>query len=284
MQLAHLETFLAIDDTGSLVRASERLHVSQSTVTARLHALENALGQRLFSRGKQGVVPTAAGRKFKRYAQAMSALWKQAQQETSPLYGVQYRMHLGCEQDLWPLAGQRLITFLRREHPSTALSVLPGQDAALEYALRTSQIDAMLSWRNTCREGQTLYALFREPLLLVSNRPNTSMRTDPHYVYFDAGPDFGHQHTAEFSDAGVAKTSFSSAQWVLDYLLTQPGSAYLPQRLVAPFLRTKQLLCVAGAPAFSREATLIVSDAAAHTWPWLPALVAQLRADFIAVG
>ena len=44
MNLQSLATFLAIIETGSLVRAAERLNVTQSTVTARLKALEDHLG------------------------------------------------------------------------------------------------------------------------------------------------------------------------------------------------------------------------------------------------
>ena len=54
MNDAALCTFIAIADTGSLVRASERLNVTQSTVTARLKTLEEELGQTLFTRGKAG--------------------------------------------------------------------------------------------------------------------------------------------------------------------------------------------------------------------------------------
>ncbi len=49
MNLVNLETFLKIVETGSLVRASEALNVTQSTVTARMKSLENELGQTLLS-------------------------------------------------------------------------------------------------------------------------------------------------------------------------------------------------------------------------------------------
>ena len=55
MNLAGLQTFLAILNAGSLARASEQLHVGQSTVTARLQKLEEEIGQTLFHRQKSGV-------------------------------------------------------------------------------------------------------------------------------------------------------------------------------------------------------------------------------------
>ena len=45
MNIISLQTFLAIVETGSLVRASKKMNVTQSTVTARLKTLEEELGQ-----------------------------------------------------------------------------------------------------------------------------------------------------------------------------------------------------------------------------------------------
>ena len=44
MNITGLKTFVSIVETGSLVRASEQLNVTQSTVTARLRTLEQELG------------------------------------------------------------------------------------------------------------------------------------------------------------------------------------------------------------------------------------------------
>jgi len=76
MNLATLQTFLLILETGSLARAAKRLHVGQSTVTTRLQKLEEEIGQALFHRHKSGVLLTASGLKFRRYAEAMNDLWE----------------------------------------------------------------------------------------------------------------------------------------------------------------------------------------------------------------
>ena len=54
MNLVALQTFLAIVRTGSLVRASAAMNVTQSTVTSRLQTLEAELGQTLVLRQKMG--------------------------------------------------------------------------------------------------------------------------------------------------------------------------------------------------------------------------------------
>ncbi len=78
MNIVVLQTFLAIVETGSLVRASEKLHVTQSTVTARLRLLEDEMRQPLLLRQKSGATLTPAGTKLLHYAEIMIGLWRQA--------------------------------------------------------------------------------------------------------------------------------------------------------------------------------------------------------------
>jgi DNA-binding transcriptional LysR family regulator len=69
MLLVHIEGFLEVARFGSVSRAAEALYVTQPTLTARLHALERELGERLFVRGHQGMRLTDAGRAFLPYAE-----------------------------------------------------------------------------------------------------------------------------------------------------------------------------------------------------------------------
>ena len=69
MLLVHIEGFLEVARFSSVSRAAEALYVTQPTLTARLHALERELGERLFVRGRQGMRLTDAGRAFLPYAE-----------------------------------------------------------------------------------------------------------------------------------------------------------------------------------------------------------------------
>ncbi len=278
MNLAGLQTFLAIVETGSLVRASQRLNVTQSTVTARLKGLEDELGQTLLHRQKSGAQLTSAGLKFKRYAEVMTELWRQARQDTSLPAGIEAICNIGCHMDLWPGLGRRMFNTIRRDHPKTALSAWPGEQAQLQHWLGTGLVDAALTFQPSAHETQTSRALRDERLILVSTRPDSPLRFDPAYVYVDAGEDFGRRHAAAYADAGVAKVRFGSAVWALDHLLENGGSAYLPAYLAEPQIAAGRLHALAGAPVFTRTAFLITNDAAAANWPWLPELIATLSA------
>lgn len=59
--LIDLKTFRAVADEGNLTRGAARVHLSPSTVCARIKGLESSLGVPLFTRSAQGMAVTPAG-------------------------------------------------------------------------------------------------------------------------------------------------------------------------------------------------------------------------------
>ena len=74
-------TFLTVAATGNFVAAASRLHVTQSTVSARIQTLETTLGTRLFQRGRNGAELTAAGKRFLRHAKNLVRTVEQARHD-----------------------------------------------------------------------------------------------------------------------------------------------------------------------------------------------------------
>jgi LysR family transcriptional activator of nhaA len=70
----HLFHFWMVVREGGVTRASEKLNVSQPTVSGQLRELEEALGVRLLARSGRTVVLTEVGRTVYRYADEMMAL------------------------------------------------------------------------------------------------------------------------------------------------------------------------------------------------------------------
>lgn len=71
MKLQHLRFLVAVVDYGSVIKAAERLHLSQPSISAGLKALEEELGGALFDRSQPPNRPlrlTPAGRRFYRNA------------------------------------------------------------------------------------------------------------------------------------------------------------------------------------------------------------------------
>ena len=196
MNLPALQTFLAVVETGSLVRASERLHVTQSTVTARLKQLESELGQTLLVRQKSGAKLTAAGHRFVHYASVMTGLWRQAQQESALPEGVDGSCNLGCHPDLWPGLGESLVASIRKDRPRMALTVWPGERDALDARYGVGLVDAALTYQPGSYENQGISEMSPDRLALYSDRPNSPViyDTEKDYVYVDHGESFRRQH------------------------------------------------------------------------------------------
>ena len=83
MDIELARTFLEIVSTGSFIRASERLNVAQTTVSARIRLLEQQLGRPLFVRNKSGATLTPAGERFLRYAPTFVQLWQRARHQVA---------------------------------------------------------------------------------------------------------------------------------------------------------------------------------------------------------
>jgi DNA-binding transcriptional LysR family regulator len=73
VELDWLETFLAVVDHGGFTAASDRVHRSQSRVSAHIAALERELGVRLVDRHRRPATPTAAGAVFAAHARDVVA-------------------------------------------------------------------------------------------------------------------------------------------------------------------------------------------------------------------
>jgi len=73
----HLLYFWTAARLGSVTAACAELHLAQPTVSAQIHALEESLGGRLFSRSGRNLVLTDLGRTVYRYADEIFGLGRQ---------------------------------------------------------------------------------------------------------------------------------------------------------------------------------------------------------------
>ena len=76
----HLFHFWTVVREGGVTRASEKLHVSQPTVSGQLRELQESLGEKLLVRSGRTVVLTDVGRTVYRYADEIFALGREMQE------------------------------------------------------------------------------------------------------------------------------------------------------------------------------------------------------------
>jgi len=80
MNYKHLHYFMQVAKTGSVLGASERLHVTPQTISGQIQLLEDQLGSALFSKSGRGLVLTEAGRLALGYAEDIFSLGAELEQ------------------------------------------------------------------------------------------------------------------------------------------------------------------------------------------------------------
>ena len=215
MDLDELRTFLEVTDTGSLVAAARRLHVTPSTVTARINTLEGKLGCRVLHRNKSGATLTSAGFKLQRYAELITQIWRQARYDVALPPGLDGVCNVGLEFDLWHDVGSRFLNSVRKHAPGIATAVWPGEQRQLQHWLQTGLIDLAFSYAAQSGEEFNSRPLFDDELILVSALAGGCAELDASYVYIDHGDEFRRQHAEAFPGAQPSPVTIAASAWRL---------------------------------------------------------------------
>ncbi len=276
MDLEELNTFLEVIKTGSLVAASRHLHVTPSTVTARISTLETRLGRQLLHRSKSGATLTAAGFKLQRYAELITQVWRQAHYDVALPPGIEGVCNAGLEFDLWHNIGSRFLDYVRARAPGIATAIWPGEQRQLQRWLDIGLIDIAFCYVAQAGEEYTSRLLLEDELILVSARAGQSAALDAAYIYVDHGDEFRRQHAEAFPEARPSPVTIAASDWALEYMMRTGSKGYLPARVAGPLVASDRLYRVDGARSFVRRVYLIESARAARTWAWYEAAVAAI--------
>jgi DNA-binding transcriptional LysR family regulator len=247
-------TFLTVVTAGNFITAAERLHVSQSTVSTRIHTLEQQLGCTLFVRNKAGTTLTPAGRQFQRHASTLVRTIEQARHDIGIPKGFSGTLVVGGRIGLWEEYLLRWLPLMQASNPEISIRAESALEPEIMQGLVEGRIDIGVMYTPQSRPGLKVKQLFEEQLILVSTDPNSEGEPQPGYVYVDWGPEFYTRHSACFPNfAGPSLTA--NIGWLgLQHVLENGGSGYFPRRIVQPFLKAKRLHIVSGAPEFSMPA------------------------------
>ncbi|SRR5579871_2679262 len=250
MDVELARTFLAIIECGTFVGAAKRLHLTQTTVSARVRSLEGQLGRRLFVRNKAGASLTSAGRQFHRYAPAIIQMWERARSQVAVPEGHRALLSIGAELSLWNPLLLNWLVWMRREEPSIAIQTKLEVPEALNQQLANGVLDIALTYRPMHREGVVFQRLFEEKLVMVTTDPGGRPLTGPTYVYVDWGPEFAAHHSANFPELTNPGVSVGLGPLGLGVILKTGGSGYFRISTVRPYLTSQQLYLVPDAPDY----------------------------------
>lgn len=250
-------TFLTVVEAGNFISAAERLHVSQSTVSTRIHTLENLLGCVMFVRNKAGTTLTPAGRQFQRHATALVRTVAQARHDIGLPEGFSGTLVIGGRIGLWEEFLLQWLPLMQKATPTISIRAESSLEPEIMQGLIEGRIDIGVMYTPQSRPGLKVEQLFDERLVMVSTSARNAPEPQAGYVYVDWGPEFYARHSACFPNFGGPSLTANIGWLGLQHVMKSGGSGYFPMRIVLPYIATKRLHLVAGAPEFSVPAYVV---------------------------
>ncbi|WP_411816603.1 LysR family transcriptional regulator [Hyphococcus sp. DH-69] len=258
MDITTAKTFLAVIEGGSFIAAARRVHVTQSTVSARIKALEDQLGKTLFVRTKSVCDLTPAGHQFRRYARAMVRAWEEAKHQVAVPDGFDDTLIVGGQYSLWNRLLLWWVPAFREAMPKVALRCDIGMPARMMRAMAEGVMDMAVIYQPEHRPGIIVRELIEDHLVMVTTDPSTSFAEN--YIYADWGDAFRDMHAAAFPELVTPALTLELGALGVNILLNNGGAAYFPERIIAPHLAKGLLHLVPNTPVFPYPAYVVFQE------------------------
>jgi DNA-binding transcriptional LysR family regulator len=258
MDITLARTFLEVVATGSFVVASERLHVTQTAVSARIRALEKELGRRLFVRNKAGARLTVAGEQFRRFATTLVQVWERARQQVALPSGRAEIVGIGGELSLWTPLLENWLVWMRRHCPEVALRADIDLPDRLLDRIQDGTLDLAVLYGLPTRPDLVTELLSEEKLVMVTDSANGGFEPE-NYIHVDWGARFTTNVQTAFPDLATPTVSVSLGPLALSYLLAVGGAGYFRLSAVQSYLAARRLHRVKDAPEFSYSVHAVYS-------------------------
>lgn len=176
MDFADLQTFRAVVEQGGISAAARRLHRVQSSVSARMAALEQQLGVPLFKRLGRRLQLTPEGHRLYDRSTHVVGEWlalRQAMQRPA-VSGV---LRVGAMENTAAVRLPRPLARLRAEQPELELTLRTGTTQALLGQLHAGALDAVFVGGPVTQPDWCWTPICVEELVLISPREGPPPRT-----------------------------------------------------------------------------------------------------------
>ena len=252
MDIELAKTFIEIMQSGTFAKAAERLHITQTTVTARIHSLEADMGTKLFIRNRGGARLTPAGERFSKYAQEMLFVWQAAKEAClEPKTDNKQPLSLGAENSLWnPIMVDWVIELSRLEHLQLTSRVTTTDE--IYNNIRRNKLDTAIVHSARYYPDLVIEQIAEEKLIHVACAHNASPN-----LYIDWGEEFVQQFDRCLPFNRHTAMTFSLGPMALKVMLRNGGNGYFRTRVVDKYLQEGRLIRVTDAPEFSYPIYLI---------------------------
>ena len=261
MNLEQLRTFLEIADVGSFHKAAERLGSTQPTVSSRMKALESALRHELFHRGPSGVTLTAAGHRFRTYAEIAVRAVERGRTEVRLPQGRKNTVTIGIQTYLIHDLGRHLVKEARRALRATALRLEPDYSDGVIKLVASGLADAGIVYVPRISGDLEVERIGTQRVCLAATagvHPGGQAFSES-YIHVFWGDAFVQLEADYLGSDASAAVAVGSPRLALDLILESGGAAYLDEQMINAHVAAGKLGLVPGAPLFERQVYLIRS-------------------------
>lgn len=142
VSLRHLRCFLAVAEAGSFTNAAHRLSVTQSTLTATIRQLEEAVGVRMFDRTTRKVAMTQEAERFKPEAERLLAQFSGALSDLQAFSeGRQGHIRIAAAASIIEFFLIDAIRIFRESYPLITFSIRDAGAELVERLVSRGEID-----------------------------------------------------------------------------------------------------------------------------------------------
>ncbi|OWW20824.1 LysR family transcriptional regulator [Noviherbaspirillum denitrificans] len=145
MEFRQVQYFICLFEEGTVTRAAHRLNIVQPALSMQIAKLEDEVGQQLFERTKQGMVPTAAARQMYRLFLPIMRDFTHARTQLMSTDGeISGHVNIGLIASITEGVLAETLTAFSIKYPNVDVRVADGYSATLSDWVAGGQIDAAI--------------------------------------------------------------------------------------------------------------------------------------------
>jgi DNA-binding transcriptional LysR family regulator len=269
MEIRQLETLLAVMESGSVTRASERVFLSPGAVSMQLHQLATELRAELFVRSGRQFLPTPAAIRLAEHARSVIRQIRQIEQEfeADPSKDARpFHFSTGATALIYSLG--RPLRLVRAKYPDAEIQVTVSATEGTVAGLLDRRFDLGLISLPYPERGLKIMPLFEEELLVLRPAPSAARRSsigvmkpaelkDVPFLLYPHTSNMRAIIDAFFAECGVAPRVIMEAddtEAIKGLVESGFGCSILPQHAVGGHSRHFRTFRVAGHRMFRTQA------------------------------
>jgi DNA-binding transcriptional LysR family regulator len=291
LDLADLRLFLAIAEAGSITGGAARAHLALASASARLQGMEESIGAALFTRGRRGVQPTAAGRALLQHARLVTAQVERMYADLGEhARGLRGQVRLLCNTSaLAEFLPQALSAFMAA-HPQVDVDVEEGTSLEIVRALLAGNGEVGIVTDSVDFGSLETFPFRADRLVLVVPRGHALSRRrkvffaqalDHDFIGFTKGvalQEYLAGHAARLGRRIKVRVRVRSFEAVCGMVERGLGLAVMPESAALRCRQTMQISRVALSDAWSVRQLTLCMRSFTDLPPYARQLVEHLRA------